>query len=294
MNRIVVVSDSQFRREEFMIRKVCEEKGIPYAMFNIEQDSLEAMSTDRSVIFVRGMVKNRLNWLNKITDLERAGHIMVNKREVLELCNDKYRTYGRLKDFGLTQPRTLCVAGMHESIIKEQIRHAGFEYPMILKTLEGSYGIGVALLETENSVISVAQTLYDKKEDMVLQEYIPTDVDYRAHIVDDEVIGCMAKYATDGDFRTNYSRGATVQESFITPLEEEHCKRATRACGTRWGAVDFIPSKNRDIEPPYILEVNHAPQTEGIETALAGNRELGDRTNPLINKLVDYFVSIEK
>ena len=40
------------------------------------------------------------------------------------------------------------------------------------------------------------------------------------------------KYATDGDFRTNYSRGATVQESFIT-LEEEHC-RSTRACGTRW------------------------------------------------------------
>ena len=26
--------------------------------------------------------------------------------------------------------------------------------------------------------------------------------------------------------------------------------------------VDFIPSKNREKEPPYILEVNHSPNLE--------------------------------
>ena len=34
-----------------------------------------------------------------------------------------------------------------------------------------------------------------------------------------------------------------------------------------WTAVDFIPSKNREKEPPYMLEVNSSPGTEGIEDA---------------------------
>ena len=35
--------------------------------------------------------------------------------------------------------------------------------------------------------------------------------------------------------------------------------------------VDFIPSKNRDKQPPYFLEVNSSPGTEGIEDATGMN-----------------------
>ena len=38
-----------------------------------------------------------------------------------------------------------------------------------------------------------------------------------------------------------------------------------------WTAVDFIPSKNREKEPPFMLEVNSSPGTEGIEEATGLN-----------------------
>ena len=38
-----------------------------------------------------------------------------------------------------------------------------------------------------------------------------------------------------------------------------------------WVAVDFIPSKNREKEPPFMLEVNSSPGTEGIEEATGLN-----------------------
>ena len=42
---------------------------------------------------------------------------------------------------------------------------------------------------------------------------------------------------------------------------------ASKAIGGSWTAVDFIPSKNTKTKPPYIIEVNHSPGTEGIEEA---------------------------
>ena len=44
-------------------------------------------------------------------------------------------------------------------------------------------------------------------------------------------------------------------------------KNFLKAVGGYWTAVDFIPSKNRESQPPYMLEVNSSPGTEGIEEA---------------------------
>ena len=42
----------------------------------------------------------------------------------------------------------------------------------------------------------------------------------------------------------------------LTEVEITECLKAAKAVGGLWTAVDFIPSKNREKEPPYILEVN--------------------------------------
>ena len=47
--------------------------------------------------------------------------------------------------------------------------------------------------------------------------------------------------------------------------------KGSKAVGGYWTAVDFIPSKNRESQPPYMLEVNSSPGTEGIEDATGMN-----------------------
>ena len=42
---------------------------------------------------------------------------------------------------------------------------------------------------------------------------------------------------------------------------------AAKAIGGLFTAVDFIPSENTKKDPPYILEVNSSPGSEGIEEA---------------------------
>ena len=57
----------------------------------------------------------------------------------------------------------------------------------------------------------------------------------------------------------------------LTELEIEESLKAAKAVNGVWTAVDFIPSKNREKEPPFMLEVNSSPGTEGMEEATGMN-----------------------
>ena len=115
---------------------------------------------------------------------------------------------------------------------------------------------------------------------MLVQEYIKTDHDVRVLVLGGKVIASMQRDVADGDFRSNYSQGGKVKSYNLTDLETEQCILAAKAVGGIFTAVDFIPSNNRNSKPPFILEVNTSPGTEGIEEA----------TNKNIVKLIlQYF-----
>ena len=90
----------------------------------------------------------------------------------------------------------------------------------------------------------------------------------------------MKRQVVEGDFRSNVSQGAKVQEYPLSELEIEQCLLASKAIDGSWTAVDFIPSKNPTSEPPHILEVNHSPGTEGIEKATKTN---------IVKMVLEYF-----
>ena len=114
----------------------------------------------------------------------------------------------------------------------------------------------------------------------MIQEYIKTDKDVRVIVLGGIIIGSMERKVIEGDFRSNVSQGAKVKEYKLTELEVEQCLLAAKAIDGSWTAVDFIPSKNPKTEPPFILEVNHSPGTEGIEKATGKN---------IVKEVIDFY-----
>ena len=205
---------------------------------------------------------------------------MVNSRQTVELSSDKYRTYLRLQDAGLTQPKTVLIP--NEETWKDALESLDTKFPIIMKTLEGSKGVGVLFIESERQIESLIQLLYSQNDDtdLLIQEYIKTDGDIRVIVLGDNIVASMKRDVIEGDFRSNVSQGASVNEYPLTELEKEHCLLASKAIGGSWTAVDFIPSKKTKTEPPYILEVNHSPGTEGIEEASNIN---------VVKTVIDFF-----
>ena len=142
-----------------------------------------------------------------------------------------------------------------------------------MKTLRGSKGVGVLFVESKKSLDAIVQLVYktDEDSDLLIQEYIKTDYDVRVIVLGGRVIASMKRDVVEGDFRSNYSQGGSVSKFDLTDVEEKQCLLAAKAVDGIFTAVDFIPAKNRDKNPPYILEVNSSPGTDGIEEATNTN-----------------------
>jgi RimK family alpha-L-glutamate ligase len=237
-----------------------------YKIYNIDDKEGFELNSKDTIAIVRGTVRLKKSWLDLLTTIEKTGATMVNSRETIEITADKYRSYVRLQDFGLTQPKTAIVPSPENW--RQALKSLNTKFPIIMKTLEGSKGIGVLFVESERSLESLIQLLYNQNEDadLLIQEYIKTDKDIRVLILNDTVVAAMSRGIVKGDFRSNFSQGAEVKKYKLSALETEQSLIAAKAVGGVWTAVDFIPSQQPEKEPPYILEVNHSPGTKGIES----------------------------
>ena len=224
-----------------------------------------------TIAVIRGSVVRKDSWLDIVSTLEKHSICVANSRKTINICTDKYRTALKLADYGIRQPKTVLITDPENSVKAFDILDTKF--PVIMKTLRGSKGVGVLFIESEKSMDSIVQILHkqDEDTDLLLQEYIKTDYDVRVHVLGGKVFAAMMRPVVEGDFRSNYSQGAKVKSYKLSDLEIEQSLLAAKALDGILTAVDFIPSSNPKTEPPFILEVNSSPGSEGIEEASGKN-----------------------
>ena len=153
-----------------------------------------------------------------------------------------------------------------------------------MKTLRGSKGVGVLFIESKIGLDSIVQLInkQDEDADLLVQEYIKTDYDVRVLVLGGKILATMKRPVIKGDFRSNVSQGSKPEELKLTELEIEECIKAAKAVNGLWTAVDFIPSKDRKKEPPFMIEVNSSPGTEGMEEATGRN---------ISKEILEYFTN---
>ena len=232
-----------------------------------------------TVVFIRG-TPSKDSSLDLISELERLGVCCVNSRTSISIASDKYRSYIRLKNYGLNQPKTVLVP--NENSVEKSFENLDTKFPIILKTLRGSKGVGVLFVESERALNSVVQLIFktDPMADLLIQEYIKTDFDVRVLILEGKIVATMQRDVLEGDFRSNYSQGAKVKKYNLSELETEQSLLAAKSVGGILSAVDFIPSSDPKNKPPYMLEVNSSPGTEGIEEASGKN---------IVKEILEHF-----
>ena len=214
-----------------------------HKIYNISEGDGFDISSQDTIAIIRATVKEKTSYLDLLSQLEKIGICMVNSRETVDICADKYRTYLKLQEYGLTQPKTSLISSVeHKDVAIESLDS---KYPVIMKTLSGSKGVGVLFVESERSYDSLVQLLHNQNPnvDLLVQEYIKTDKDIRVIVLGGQIIAAMERAVIDGDFRSNVSQGGKVKHYKLTDLEKEQC----------------------------ILEVNHSPGTQGIEEASGEN-----------------------
>jgi RimK family alpha-L-glutamate ligase len=234
-----------------------------------------------TVVVVRGAASGQSGTLDMISAFEKDGFFVINSREAIDICSDKYRTSLVLAEADLPTPRTALLTD--DEMIEDHHKQVGGKFPVVAKTLRGSKGIGVFILESEVSLKSTIQAFRKSNEDeeLILQEYIPINNDMRIIVLNGKVTAVMKRDKAKGDFRSNFSMGAKVSGIRINKELKRLALDAAKAIGCYYCGVDIALSKR--TKKPYILEVNSSPGSEGIEQA-TGTNIVGDFVYHIIDK----------
>ncbi len=201
-----------------------------------------------------------------ITHFELMNVFTAARANALLLGRDKLRCLQQLHRQGLSTPKTVAL-GQHSDLWSAVNALDGF--PVVIKLLEGTHGIGVILCESMQQTESTVEAFQRLKERVIMQEFIKESkgTDIRALVVDGEVVASMKRQAQEGEFRSNLHRGASASAEKLTQTEMNIVVRATKAVGLSVAGVDLLRSERG----PLIMEVNASPGLEGIETMTGTN-----------------------
>ena len=252
------------------------EKGqaqIPDMKDEVKYDKPFLINPKNTLIMARGVgstVKTgNLSWRTTCLNLEHQGYTLINPISCHDICNDKWHNQIIFQQNNIRTPNTALIR--HAEGAEDAVNRLDNKFPMILKTAVGSRGVGVIWIENLKSLHSVVQLLHREDEfvDIIIQEYIKTDYDVRVIIAGGKILGAIKRPIVNEDFRSNVSQGSEPQSYELTDIEAKESLRASEVVNGAVVGVDFIPTKNRDKESPYFIEVNSTPGLMGIEAVLS-------------------------
>jgi len=263
--------------ESYETKKLVEEfekQGIKVRVVNPQDVDIFVDRDDRKSILVGGKTRALPDFVLPrtgsgttyfikaiIRHLERLGVILINGSSSIDAVKDKLYTQQVLGESNLPVPKTLLV----KHPINVDLVETNIQYPMIIKTLSGSYGAGVFLVENRKQLKQLLKMAEITKPsyNIIIQEFIEDSYgkDLRVLVVNGKVVGCMMRQSVDDDFRANITRGG---EGIPYQIDEQidwlggECSRLLQL---DIAGVDLLFNK----EGYSICEVNSSPGFEGMD-----------------------------
>lgn len=287
---------------------VCKEKGIKYNLINVEEawisqkdveigsvtiqnvdgkDKTVEIETHNSIIFVRAGAIQKLSAQAIISSLQVIGFFLINDLESMLACDNKMSNVIMLERNNIPTPRSSILS--NKKSIEDAHERVGGKFPVVLKTLTGTQGVGVSKVNDMASLISVAQSLWKFDAQILIQEYFKMESDVRTLVVDGNIIASAERIKQDEkDFRNNVHLGAKTKPYNLSSEEADIIVNAARSSGALYCGVDSCIHKGK----PYILEVNGSPGIRSHFNAYdpVDGKPIGKRNDKeVIGMIIDYF-----
>jgi len=257
-----------------IISEVCEDLGIKQISVNVEEawisdqdvemgtltvsnydgeDSKEKVTTKSAVVFARRGAIMTMSGQALTSTFESAGCFMINDLESMLLCDNKMASAIQLMKHNVAIPSTSIVNSRKS--IEDTHNRIGGKFPVIIKTLTGTQGIGVSKVDSMESLVSVCEALWKYDAAILLQEWLDIDFDVRTLVLNNRIIGSAKRITDKEEFRSNVHMGAETEPYSLTDVEKNIVLAASRTTGGYMVGVDHCVIKGE----PVILEVNGSP-----------------------------------
>ena len=274
---IITIADSDDPKENTtadLIQKACKKKGYKCIIVNTKTTIITDKDEDKNTLTVynydgeggkhtfigkdtvcitRGGALQDEGGLSLISAFQNSQAFMLNTRSAMLTCDNKLTSALLCEKFGIPIPRTAFVS--NEKNLRTALDMIGGKFPLILKTLTGTQGIGVIKIESYEGLVATVQAMWKLNAELLIQEYMPTKFDVRTFVVDNKIFASTKRTHSSYDFRSNTHRGAEAEPYILNDEEKDIILKASRASKAYMLGVDHIVYKGK----PYILELNGSP-----------------------------------
>ena len=191
--------------------------------------------------------------LRILDQLQMLGTHCIQSSSQLTTTSDKLKSAQLLAAADIKVPATILVSeAVTPSYIVEKLG-----LPVVVKPNDGTEGIGVCLIKTEEELKSYLEQR-DRNTCLIAQQYISTSCgrDMRIAMLGDEVLYAMERDNTkNGDFRSNISQGGIVH--VLTPPVDalDVARKSMKTLGLNICSVDLLYGE----DCYYVGEVNSIP-----------------------------------
>jgi [lysine-biosynthesis-protein LysW]---L-2-aminoadipate ligase len=218
--------------------------------------------------------------------LELLGYEVINNSKIGEICGNKLLTSMVLRKNNVPTPKSFFSFNSESafSIINEQDLEKN---PLVFKPVIGSWGRGVfpvrnkevgrMIVEMRQESTSPFSNIYYFQE---LVKRPPRDI--RCIVLGEQVIAAIYRYSSNGEWRTNVSRGGKAEMIKITSELESIAIKAAKAVGTGILGIDMMEDEEHGL---MVHEINNTVEFKGASSATGIN---------IAGLIIDYIKNVNR
>ena len=278
---MIILAYDIVRLEEKLIVKEFRKRNVKLNLVNVTSYPLHFSNgflRKATVALIRPVSMYRAFYTAVV--LETNNVYTINSSETILTCGDKILAYKKLLENKLPIPETVVAFTTDSALQAYNI----IGFPVIDKPPIGSWGRLVSLIESSKEGILVAEHRENLPSTQlkvhVVQEYVPTsNMDIRCLVIGDQVLGCIKRIATSGDWRSNVARGGKVEAFKLDEELVELSIKAAKAVNAEIISVDILVHPEKGY---LVNEVNGVPEFKGFMKATGIN---------VPEKIVEYIIS---
>lgn len=251
MKLFIITSPTQKTTND-LIATACEARGIEYELLDPDLVAPSGIKCDTSDMVYRVTDAFHYGHLELEHHLISRGVVSFYKNNALPfIMNAEEIDSILLPELGIATPKTVNYMPRDRSSLLKCVDYLG-GFPIIIKALGGSHGVGVMKIDSTQSLFSVGDYLRKQGGMFVMKEFCNVTSTARIIVLGNEVVDSIEYTANNGDFRSNEGVKPNVAPEKFSKEVEELAIKAAHALGLEFGGVDIMITN----KGPKVAEVN--------------------------------------
>lgn len=260
--------------------KAFEKKGFKVSLIQ-NKDKPDVNNYDALFIRETTNVTHHTYRMARSAEIERL--VVIDDPDSIVRCTNKVFLEQLLERLDIPRPKSVI---LDEKRYKEQ--RGKIQFPCVIKQPDSAFSQGVHKASDQDELDRIVESLFEKTELLIIQEFVPTDFDWRIGILGGEVVYACKYFMARNHWQIYKTEEGKIDEggfASVDPklLDDRVVKVALKVAKEIGNGLYGVDLKQKGDEV-YFIEINDNPSIEsGVE-----DKHLGAA---LYDKIADHFLN---